>query len=83
MSECYNCILDSLADRLSQFEVACWTWYNETVSQFAMEAGVVGEMFKDLKLTITKALFLKAMSEIHFAFSVIQADKQRQKKAEA
>ena len=35
---------------MSAFEKAAWNWYHDTVWPFSMEAGIVAEAFKDLRL---------------------------------
>jgi hypothetical protein len=76
---CYNCRLDALGGAMSRFEVACWSWYADNVNAFAMEAGIVGEMFRDLGLkSKLKSMFLSALNEIHFTFDAIRAAKIKQ-----
>jgi hypothetical protein len=83
-TECYNCILESLAAKLSPFERAWWNWYNENVTPFATEHGIVRDTFKGEGLQgAIRKMALKILSEIHRTFAVIQADMVRQKKAEA
>lgn len=66
---------------MSAYEVACWNWYADNVNSFAMEAGIVGEMFRGLSLTgKIKSMFLGALNEIHETFAEIRADKLRQMK---
>jgi len=75
---CYNCNLEGLADKMSKFELACWNWYCDNVSPFALEAGIVGEMFRGEGLVGgIKAMFLTAMNSIYQAMNFIQADMQR------
>jgi hypothetical protein len=78
---CYNCRLAALGGAMSAFEVACWGWYVGNVNAFAMEAGIVGEMFRGLDLKgKLKSMFLGALNEIHETFAAIRADKLRQMK---
>ena len=83
-SECYNCIMAELESKMSPFELACWNWYIENVNQFAMESGLVGEMFKDAKLKgKVRAMFLTALNAIHQTSNFIQAEILKQKRAGA
>lgn len=76
---CYNCRLAALGGAMSAFEVACWGWYVGNVNAFSMEAGIVGEMFRDLGLrSKLKSMFLRALSEIHATFDAIQAARLKQ-----
>lgn len=65
-SRCPNCKVNEAAAEMSAFELAAWKWYDETVSPFALEAGIVAEMFKGLGLAgEIRPLFFKALNEIH------------------
>lgn len=74
---CYNCQLEEAAQRMSEFESVCWRWYMDNVNPFAMQAGIVGEMFKGESLAgAVKAMFLEALNKIHQALEFIQAEMQ-------
>lgn len=75
---CANCRLASAMDAFSSWELAVWRWYNETVTDFAMEAGIVAELFKDLQLGKLRGLFLRGLSTIRNGLAVIHAQMQTQ-----
>jgi hypothetical protein len=63
---------------MSAFETAAWNWYCEIVSPFTMEAGIVVEAFRELRLKgKVKALFLQAASAIHQTFELIRVDRDQ------
>lgn len=63
---------------MSAFEKAAWNWYHATVWPFSMEAGIVAEAFKDLRLKKRmKKLFLQAVSLVHQTFELIRADRAK------
>ena len=77
-SQCPNCKVNEAAGEMSAFELTAWNWYQETVSPFALEAGLVAEMFKGLGLAgKVQALFFKALNEIHRAFAQIRANMEK------
>jgi hypothetical protein len=83
-SECYNCIMGGLVEKMSAFELACWNWYAENVTPFTSEHGIVRDLFMAEGLTgKAKGMFLKALGAIHQTFETIRAEMLKQKKAEA
>jgi hypothetical protein len=80
-SECYNCIMDKMIDKLSAFELACWNWYAENVTPFSAEHGIVRDTFRETGLKgVMRKMCLAAFSAIAQTFSAIQADMIKQKK---
>jgi hypothetical protein len=68
---------------MSTFELAAWAWYQDTVSTFAMQAGVVAEIFKALRLKPAfRALFLRALNMIHLSESKIMAEQLKKLRQE-
>lgn len=69
---------------MSAFELAAWAWYQDTVSTFAMQAGIVAEAFKALRLKHgVRALFLRALNVIHLSESKIMAEQVAKARGEA
>ena len=63
---------------MSDFETASWNWYWRTATAFALEAGIVGQEFKDLGLKgKIKGMFLKALSAVHQTSELIRADREK------
>ena len=51
---------------LTGFEAFCLAWYFDNVSSFSMDAGLVGELVRDLELAgLTKTIFLRAVNLIY------------------
>jgi len=69
---------------MSDFERSAWDWYCDTATDFALEAGIVAQEFKDLRLKgRLRAMFLRAASVIHRTFELIRADQARRAREEA
>lgn len=82
--DCGECRIKERASRLTEFEAFCLTWYYENVGYFTIQANVLGELVKELKLKGAKRiLFFRAMDMIHVAESHIDAERQRKKTNEA
>jgi len=48
---CPNCIVNKAYAKLSKFDRFCLRWFNVHVSQFTMEANILGELMKGLELS--------------------------------
>lgn len=54
---------------MSPFEAGCLGWYVETVSPFALKAGIVAESFRQLRLRgVALRVFTVAVNKIQEAF---------------
>lgn len=79
-----NCILAGKARDMSRFEAQCFNWYCDNVTDFTREAGLVGDLVRDLELVgVVKRIFLQAMNRIKSAFSTIEADIARRQMEQA
>ena len=68
---------------MSAFEIAAWNWYQGTVSTFSMQAGIVAEAFRDLKLKgKVRQMFMKALDMIHLSESAIMAERLKKLRQE-
>ncbi len=69
---------------MDAFEVAAWNWYCDTVSTFALEAGIVAEAFRELRLRgKVREMFMKALGMIHDSEARIMAEKLRKAREDA
>jgi hypothetical protein len=76
---CPNCVLLGKAASLTDFEGFCLAWHYENVNNFTIEAGILGEAVKELKLSgVKRRLFSKAQNMIRYNTLVIEAEKQRE-----
>jgi hypothetical protein len=79
VSRCANCRLQEVALRMSAFEMACWGWYADNVTPFAMESGITAQQFAATNYRDkVRAMFLRALSAIHHAFEMIRMERERQ-----
>jgi len=63
---CANCAIERLLGELTEFELFCFSWFRQNISQFTFEAHLIGELLGELKLKdLNKKLFLKASSMIY------------------
>jgi hypothetical protein len=77
-TECYNCILSRLWQKLSAFEQALWNWYCNNVSRFTIESGllpavIVGYKFSERK----REMFTYGLNMINRTQEKIAQDQSR------
>jgi hypothetical protein len=72
-TKCANCQLAEREAAMSPFEAGCLRWYLETVTPFALEAGIVAESFRALRLRgATLRIFTVAVNKIHSKMEAIR-----------
>lgn len=65
-SRCINCIADTLIGGMTPWETFCMGWYYANVNSFTLEAGLIGELMRDLRLRgIERILFLRALGMLY------------------
>jgi hypothetical protein len=72
-AKCANCRLAEFEAAMSPFEAGCLRWYLETVTEFSMEAGIVAESFRALRLRgNVLRIFTIAVNKIHSMMEAIR-----------
>jgi hypothetical protein len=83
-SECKNCILEKMTAAMTRFERFCWNWYQSTVTEFSLKAGIVSDFFRSAVMSeSTRELFIKALSAIDNAESYVAAERMKLAAAQA
>ena len=72
-----NCRLDTMAAKLSAFEVGIWNWYCENVNHFTMEMGIVADEFRQAGMRgPARRMALAALNSIHIMFQTVAAERR-------
>lgn len=69
---------------MSTFEVRCWNWYQENVSQFLMDSGATGLELHRLLDRLeegARVLFRRAVGLIHATLELVAVEKAKAKRA--
>lgn len=75
---CVNCHVTRLWLKLTNWERAALKWYEQNVTMFTQETGVVPVLLMDAGLTgRVRALFIRALSMIYNANQRILAERRR------
>ncbi len=81
---CANCRLASEFVKMSAFEISAWNWYQDTVSDFALAAGLVADAFRDLRLRgKVRQMFMRCLEMIHVSETKIYAEKLKKAREDA
>ena len=63
---CANCQLEERWQQMSNFERACWNWYQDFANPLTITSGLLSGLVSDEGLSgLAKRLFVRALGMIH------------------